>query len=160
LVSIQPEHGVPKTLLEKAKKFKRFEKRRFDSSSKDDSIWIVFDRDEHPYVNTVLSEAKTSGISVAFSNPCFELWLLLHLQDHDAPEDRKRIQQILDDVCPSYSKSKKEIDFNALSLRLDIACERATAMAKRRFDEGNEQGNPYTNVYSLIKDIRMDVAPK
>ena len=45
-----------------------------------DSIWCVFDRDDNS--NEVLLRAKQSaqkeGYHLAYSNPSFELWLLLH----------------------------------------------------------------------------------
>ena len=77
LISIQPQHGTPETLLAAAKQFLRYEQRRFDSASKRDVIWLVFDRDEHPNVPNVLTEAKAKRIEVGYSNPCFELWLLM-----------------------------------------------------------------------------------
>ena len=48
---------------------------------------MVLDTDHHFALNhapdsyRVLSEARQTGVSVAISNPRFELWLLLHLED-------------------------------------------------------------------------------
>lgn len=51
----------------------------------DDEIWIVFDVDEHSgsdrlkQIHSALLDAKNQGWKVALSNPCFEVWLLLHI---------------------------------------------------------------------------------
>lgn len=153
LVSIQPQHGTPETLLKAARKFKRQENRRFDSASKKDTIWLVFDCDEHPNLSGVLNEAREAEIKVAFSNPCFELWLLLHFQDHDAPDNRHELQKKLEGACPSYSRGKKTVNFLELSDKIVDAQTRAKQMQQRRRDESNLFGNPYTDVNELIKGL-------
>jgi hypothetical protein len=48
-----------------------------------DEGWIVIDRDAWPEeeLNDVHRRARAAHFSVAISNPCFELWLYLHLRD-------------------------------------------------------------------------------
>ncbi|MEV0383810.1 RloB family protein [Nonomuraea sp. NPDC050643] len=41
-------------------------------------MWAFFDRDEHSRVAQSHERAERAGVRVAFSHPCFELWLLLH----------------------------------------------------------------------------------
>jgi len=38
----------------------------------------MFDRDEHHEIPEAFARAKREGIKVVFSNPSFDLWLLLH----------------------------------------------------------------------------------
>lgn len=50
----------------------------------DDELWLVIDRDH--WTDAMLSHvakecAQDDYLHVAMSNPCFELWLLLHLVD-------------------------------------------------------------------------------
>ena len=50
----------------------------------DDELWIVIDRDQ--WTNKMLSGvarycAQNKNLHFCVSNPCFELWLLLHLED-------------------------------------------------------------------------------
>ena len=41
--------------------------------------WLVFDRDEHSgYAASIALCDKFENIHLAFSNPCFEFWLLMH----------------------------------------------------------------------------------
>lgn len=50
----------------------------------DDELWLLLDTDHYasgshlPGFITAISEAKQRGVKIALSNPCFELWLLLH----------------------------------------------------------------------------------
>jgi len=46
-------------------------------------LWVVFDRDENTpqEVYAAFRLARQNGIRIAFSHPCFELWLLLHFKN-------------------------------------------------------------------------------
>ena len=52
-----------------------------------DIIWCVFDRDDN--TNAMLSKAKQmaikEGYQIAFSNPSFEVWFLLHFNNQTTP---------------------------------------------------------------------------
>ncbi len=66
--------------------------------------WIVIDRDEERvnggghkkdnYDNTIAS-AKSQNIEVAFSNPSFEIWYLLHLDLRSTAIDREEVISVL-----------------------------------------------------------------
>ncbi|GAA1015098.1 hypothetical protein Aple_067880 [Acrocarpospora pleiomorpha] len=43
-----------------------------------EQVWAFFDRDEHSRLEESYGRAESAGVRTAFSNPCFELWLLLH----------------------------------------------------------------------------------
>lgn len=47
-----------------------------------DQVWCVVDVDEFTDLDEAARHAKRQGIELAVSNPCFELWLLLHHTDH------------------------------------------------------------------------------
>jgi RloB-like protein len=84
-IYVPPEHGVPKTLVEIAKEHqKKAEadaRREGDDNLAYDSVWCVFDRDDHPHVPDAQQMARDNDIQLSISNPCFELWLLLHFRD-------------------------------------------------------------------------------
>ncbi|HCA88271.1 MAG TPA: hypothetical protein DEQ61_24110, partial [Streptomyces sp.] len=48
-----------------------------------DEVWCVFDVDEFDVAHAI-GEAQRLGVEVAVSNPCFELWLILHFRRHTA----------------------------------------------------------------------------
>jgi hypothetical protein len=46
-----------------------------------DPRWLVVDVDRHHNLQAVLNEADRQGWHLAVSNPCFEVWLQLHLRE-------------------------------------------------------------------------------
>lgn len=62
----------------------------------DDQLWIVIDRDdwkEKMLADIVQLCQQNSNLRFCMSNPCFELWLILHLEDIEdySEEDKKNL---------------------------------------------------------------------
>ena len=100
--------SVPKDVVERAvdmkKQSERDAKRRQDENLRYDSVWCVFDIDEHPFVPEAKQQAHANAINLAVSNPCFELWFLLHFQDQTAHIDRHKVQHMCRQHMPGYQK--------------------------------------------------------
>ena len=49
----------------------------------DDELWMVIDRDQwtEAHLSDVASHCRKKSFYLAISNPCFEVWLLLHIKD-------------------------------------------------------------------------------
>jgi RloB-like protein len=45
------------------------------------SIWFVFDVDDHARLDEAITKAQNQGFKLAVSNPCFEIWLLWHFEE-------------------------------------------------------------------------------
>lgn len=139
--------GVPLTIAMKASE-------RSKSIDKYDEIWAVFDRDEHPNVEEAINICRQAEVGIAFSDPCFELWLILHCQDFDKADNHQKVQKHLEKIRPEYKRSgSKKCDFDSLLDQLNVAQERAEAQYKRRCEEGIKPLAPYTFVYKLTKKI-------
>ncbi|MFA5815304.1 MAG: RloB family protein [Bacteroidales bacterium] len=56
-----------------------------DSGIDSDELWIVFDRDRQnnstDKILQILDHCQQRGYNIALTNPCFELWLLMHVSD-------------------------------------------------------------------------------
>jgi RloB-like protein len=108
-VEIDDEGGVPKTLVERAVARKRAADRdaksRRDEFLSYDEVWCVFDVDAHPHLPDARQQARDNGIFLAISNPCFELWALLHFQDHTAHIEREDASRRLKRHLPRYEKA-------------------------------------------------------
>jgi hypothetical protein len=154
-VQISPKTGVPMTLVRAAVEERR--KRRkggIDSFALRDEYWVVFDCDAHPNVRSAFDVAKGSEIKVVYSNTCFEIWPLLHFQDHDAPIDRAVLQKKLSTIIKGYDpKSGKIASFDEMREHYQDARRRALDMRRRRIAENSPLGNPYTNVDELMDKI-------
>jgi hypothetical protein len=147
--------GVPKTVVERAvemkKRSEREAKRRQDENLRYDSIWCVFDVDVHPFVPETKQQAQANAINTAVSNPCFELWLLLHFQDQTAHMERQKVQHLCREHMPGY---QKEPPCDLLRPHQTGATEKAARLENWQESRDNSGGNPSTGVYRLIQQIQ------
>ena len=153
--------GVPLTIAKKAIQAAQLAQHRDrgQSYARQDEFWAVFDRDEHPNVAEAISRCKNAKIGVAFSDPCFELWLVLHFQDFDAPVHRHDVQRCLEALCDDYDRAKcKTTDCAKLMQFVPDAELRAEKQLLRRKEEGDPFSGPFTTVYELTRRIR-DLRP-
>lgn len=156
LIVIEGGCGTPMSVVGRASELSpRGKRRHVEGFEKRDEIWVVFDRDEHPYFFEAINRAKSLRIGVAYSNPCFELWFILHFEDWNKPMDRHGIQAHLRTRFPHYDRSKgKTIPFASLVESVENAESRAYAQCSNRGLEGDSCGNPSTSVYCLTQRIK------
>jgi hypothetical protein len=159
--------GVPYTVAEKASEISRShglhrkQRKGLSSYEEKDEVWAVFDRDTHPRFDEAIALCKKHGVEVARSNPCFEVWLILHIRDYQKPDNCATVQALLATLCPEYDPNKGKVpDCDALLKSLDQAEQRAHAQLDRRSAEGTPFGNPSTTVFLLTKAIRAAVAKR
>jgi RloB-like protein len=154
-ILVAREHGVPRTLVETAKEHKKTAeaeaKRRGDENLAYDSVWCVFDVDEHPHIPDARQMARDNDIELAISNPCFELWLLLHFRDSPGMRHRRELREMFVNYMPGYDKG---VDYAKYSDGYLQAVKRATRLATTAANVGESGRNPSTDVYKLTEIIR------
>lgn len=159
-IEISDNHGVPLSLVEDARDHKKEAERRArsekDSNLKYDSVWCVFDIDDHPNVPQAINFARDNQIDLAISNPCFELWLLLHFRTDPGPKHRNQIYDLLKTFLPDYSK---DLDFSSFSDGVPKAVERARLLNEAAEEVNELYRNPSTGVYKLTELIRGNESP-
>jgi len=68
----------------------------------DDELWLVINRDKQSWTLEEIAEVAQvclqKGYYLALSNPCFELWLLLHI---------KSLEEYSDDILQEFLENKK-----------------------------------------------------
>ena len=121
-----------------------------------DEVWCVFDVDEHPNINQVISRARQKAVETAVSNPCFELWLVPHYQNQTGPIERRKVQRLAKDLGLIEGKVIRAEVFDDL---VD-AYEDAKTYAKEldRMHERNVSPpghNPSTSMWRLVDAIRQ-----
>ncbi|KAB8183256.1 hypothetical protein FH608_049290 [Nonomuraea phyllanthi] len=76
-----------------------------------EQVWAFFDRDDHDLVEESYARAKAAGVKVAYSNPCFELWLLLHfVPGVSGAQDSHGVQQQLRAAHRVFRNFDKHLD--------------------------------------------------
>lgn len=123
-----------------------------------DEIWCVFDCDNNS--NEALKKAADTaeklGYGVAFSNPCFEYWYLLHFMQHNghlkgAAEVIRLLQS--KDCIERYAKNQDVFDL--LLPHQSEAAERAAQRLDQLYRDGivvmSRDSNPATTVHKLVE---------
>lgn len=156
LVSVETvSRGVPERIVAEAIRRKgdaeAESKRKADENLAYDEVWCVFDVDEHPFVPEARHQASANGIQAAVSNPCFELWALLHFQDQTAHIHRREVLRLCRRHMPGYDK---QLPFEDLIRYYEDARRRARELEHRHADDGAVGDNPSTGVYRLVESIR------
>lgn len=134
----------------------------------DDELWLVVDKDR--WTEAMLSHVATEcsqevAMHMALSNPCFELWLLLHMEDAASlsPEEQeqwmknRRKSKNADPYLKVRLRQKMgsyhESSYDALTLiaHIEDAIERARALDKNPTDRWPQTLG--TRVYLLAKSV-------
>jgi hypothetical protein len=153
-VAVAGETGVPRTVVEIAIRLREEAeheaKRQRDENLKWDEVWGVFDIDEHPNVEKARQLANANAIKLAISNPCFELWALLHFQDRRAHIERHAVRAALRRHLTEYDKA---LDFTKMFPGYTDAVRRSRALEAEAERHGEPERNPTTGVYRLTELI-------
>jgi hypothetical protein len=117
----------------------------------EDHIFILIDVDTNPDVGQLKSEAASGGVIALFSQPCFEVWTLAHLQDTgeyflNCNSVLARIKTKWKDAFGTSFGTKAQADYEKL---VDIRRE-AVIRCKRRNSSINQS---WTEVWKAIEVI-------
>lgn len=125
--------------------------RERDDNLRYDEVWCVFDVDVHARLARALERARTASIQVAVSNPCFELWLLLHFVDQAGALSPRRVSERLRKHLPGY---QKQVRFRDCADGYSDAVIRARSLDERHSRNERSGANPSTGVYRLTERVR------
>lgn len=124
-----------------------------------DQVFVVFDRDDHSSYFNALSMAQSLDgklrnddkqaitFKAVASVPSFELWLLLHYEDIQAPIHRNEVMNRLKQYIPSYDKGVGGT-FAITRDQLEVAMFRAQALAAKF--NGYTAPEPFTDMHELV----------
>jgi hypothetical protein len=133
--------------------------RQRDENLRWDEVWGVFDIDEHAHLGEARKLAESHGIELAVSNPCFELWALLHFQDQEAHIERQNARTALRRHLPGYDKSIDSSSFTKLYAGYADALKRAKSLDREAKRHNAPGRNPTTGVYRLTESIKREGSP-
>lgn len=125
-------------------------KRKYNASP--DELWLVIDRDywELETLKQIAKECKSKGYNLIISNPCFELWLLLHQDKPKQPLTVADCEKELKKMIPSYTKSQYSTE--NIKEALDLAIKHAKTP-----DDGKDiQSPPSTRVFKLVEKLVLE----
>ncbi len=146
-----PSKSAPYYILMSMKKLIR------DNGLKvDDQAWIIVDRDHWPeekFDELARWASANSKYGLALSNPCFELWLLLHFEDVGGGMSCAKYTRRLKKHIPGYDKNIDSVNIT------EEMVEDAIVRAKQR-DNPRCSGWPrdagVTTMYKLAEAVLND----
>lgn len=112
-----------------------------------DEAWAVCDVDDYD-TTAAADDAAVRDVRLIWSNPCFEVWLILHQADcttyfENAAKAGERLRAVLG------SWDKTSLDFAVFRAGVDDAVRRAKALAQP------PKANPSTAVWQLVEMLRQ-----
>ena len=155
IVPIPSKHKAAEHLVKHAKSLIS----QSDYYPKDgDQLWCVFDRDDNKdyELQAAVAFAQKQGYHIAYSNPSFEYWYLIHFEKRNGfIKDSATVIDILkrNEYLANYEKS---VDvYEELYVHQQIAIERAKERVNQLKRDDTSiiscNSNPVTTVYELVE---------
>jgi hypothetical protein len=152
--------SVKKALVDVKKKF---------PFRKTDEFWLIIDRDHWESIHNLsfpdlVSECKEEGnFFIAMSNPCFEIWLIMHLKDIDGFSEEEK-QKLRENIKVGANKNHIDVVLGDLQGRgynkrpnpaiylhlIQTAIDRAKALDNGEEDYPTDLGS---HVYKLVEKL-------
>lgn len=120
-----------------------------------DRVAVVMDLDLRygtKDVTTMEHECKNAGIELYLSNPCFEVWLLLHFQKFDRPSNPKDLIGFMENVLNGPYVKSKLLKWDEIEVKRAI--EFANSLYGKNFTNGEcVLRNPSTTLHRLVSSL-------
>lgn len=114
-------------------------------SAEECRVFCIYDADVQP----VVERLQSLGGTVILTNPCFELWYILHSVEHRHPVDSDEVIKMLKDSHPvweKYMKGRLTADQSELLMT-------NSSDAVRRASKLTWPGNPSSNMGAFIEAL-------
>jgi hypothetical protein len=152
-IRVETSHGgAPLTLVSMAADARG---RAISEEAEIDEFWCVFDVEwpvNHPNLKEAIDQAYYNEIGVAVSNPCFELWLILHFEDQNrwlSNAQATKLRRRLDGSSDKGLDAAKYMPFTGDAAR------RAMKLDERHSRDGSPfpNNNPSSGMHRLLAAV-------
>jgi RloB-like protein len=151
---VEPRHegAVPLRLVSMAADARS---RALKEEAEIDEFWCVFDvewPDNHPNLGDAAGLARRNNIQLAISNPCFELWLILHFRDYGSWLDNDNAYKARQRLDGSSGKGLDPVKYMPL---IQDAGRRAAKLEERHHRDGTTfpHDNPSSGMHRLLASV-------
>lgn len=150
----------PKQLVERACTEKKDAEKLFrqtkDPNVRIDEMWCAFDVDQHLMIKEARQQAEANNVRLAISNPCIELWFLIHFTDQRGFIHRRDARRKLQRYIPEYDKRLTSLNY--LEDKFEDARNRAKALdAKHSGDDTKfPDNNPSSDIWKLVESMQAE----
>jgi hypothetical protein len=164
-VHLKYVRGTPEQMVQSVLEELQVRQQESTADTHEDIVWVVFDKDDFDNYSTAISSAHQADMKVAYSNECFELWLLLHFQEQKSQIRRAALTELLrtkweetTGLTIDSEKRVKHFPYGIIRTHGDrtAATERAKlllAQAEVTSPKTPWEANPVTTVYELVEQL-------
>lgn len=125
-----------------------------------DKVYAVFDTDfgKEKQIREARELAKKNRVSLLLSNPCFEIWILLHFRF--STRGFQSNEEVLNELKNRWPEYRKNINtFSYIADRHEVAIENAKQLLLFHDSVSDEKQiekrNPSTNVHELVEILYL-----
>lgn len=124
-------------------------------------MWCIFDVEwprNHPNLDVAVALARKHGIGLAISNPCFELWLVLHHKDFDkfcTTADIERASRALDNRAGKSIDASQYLPYRTQAVRCALSLEKR----HRRNGTSFPHDNPSSSMNAFLHAVEGEQPP-
>jgi len=131
-----------------------------------DHVWAIIDADvpvSERNLHQLVQQADKAKVKLAFSYPCFEFWLVLHVS-HNPPalgsQPKKVCAQLLTKAGYPISNTDNQRELNRIITPLTALYQDAlnNTLPRHKLDR-NAPTDPQTEVHLLIQDLLYSLTP-
>lgn len=122
-----------------------------------DQVWCVFDIDHHllQRIHEIRASASRDNIVTVVSNPCFELWLVLHREEQTAHVTSSKIRKRAENLRLIDGKEIAAAGWSCLFDDYEEAKARAKDLDEMHQRNDSPPGsNPSSDVWRLVDVLR------
>jgi len=141
-----PVEIVPRILKNRISERLIREKLRNSPRHEKDQIFLMYDIDVVGFHAKLLEIQKNLDSELLLSNPCFELWYILHYCSQPSEISTEHCLRRINALCSNYLKGSIS---SKLKEKLDIKVQDAIKRAKKL----ELHKNPSTNIYKFIEKL-------
>lgn len=140
--------SAPSNVLDQIKRYKKN-----NVVDANDEFWLVIDKDRwtDKQLNTTSNECRSSKCQLALSNPCFEIWLILHFDDLSKDSGEIWSSAKAHDKWNSVCKNKKISSYLKIVENIKCAVENSEKLDIEK--EARWNNSLGTRVYKLAISI-------
>jgi hypothetical protein len=128
-------------------------------------MWIIFDRDQVKNFDEIIRQAEKENISVAWSNPCIEIWFSAYFDDMFSCNDSVSCCNTFSTIFERKTKQKYyKSDVKIYDKLCKYGNERqAIFISKKKLKEQSDLNNmpskmyPTTTVHLLVEEIKVKI---
>jgi hypothetical protein len=141
-----PVEIVPKITRNQVSERKIRESIKNSPRHEKDKIYLMYDIDVTGFLSKLETIKKQIKSELIVSNPCFELWYILHFMSQTAEISTDDCIKRLETLCPSYKKGD-------LPAKLRAKLEEKKTEAIKRAKKQAPYQNPSTNMHLFLEEL-------